>query len=346
MTKNVVFYARYSTDRQNEQSIETQMELGQKMVTANGWNMVETFKDSGVSGTRLKTRPGIQALLRRIEHKDIDIVLCFSVDRISRDMEHSAGILKTLRFNDIELWTVTGSAPIKDMEVSIRSVLSHEQIEDGRIKTREGMKQTIRKGKAAGGLAYGYRIKLEYDVKGERIPGLREIDEQEAEIVRWIFEQYAKGQSPQAMAVVLNTQNTPGPHGKKWRDTAIRGHRSRGSGILNNEQYLGRLLWNRTTFRKNPVTEKRVSRANDPKDWVHGEAPQLRIIDDALWTKVKQQQILNKKLFDKTSTNVLNRTHRPLYLLSGIIECAHCTGPYAIMAKDHDGCTNRKKAPY
>lgn len=258
-------------------------------------------------------------------------------------MEHSAGILKTLRFHDIDLWTVTGAAPIKDMEVGIRSVLSHEQIEDGRIKTREGMKHTIRKGKAAGGLAYGYRVKLEYDSKGERIPGLREIEPFEAEIVRWIFEQYAKGQSPQAIAVNLNKQNTLGPRGLKWRDTAIRGHRSRGSGILNNEQYLGRLLWNRTSFRKNPVTEKRIARPNDPKDWEYGEAPHLRIINDALWTKVKQQQIKNEKLFDKTLTNRLNKSHRPQYLLSGILECAHCHGPYAIMAKDRYGCTNRKK---
>ncbi|WP_374786284.1 recombinase family protein [Paenochrobactrum gallinarii] len=161
---------------------------------------MEIFKDSGVSGTRLRTRPGIQALLKRIERNDIDIVLCFSVDRISRDMEHSAGILKTLRFHDIDLWTVTGAAPIKDMEVGIRSLLSHEQIEDGRIKTREGMKHTIRKGKAAGGLAYSYRVKLEYVSKGEHIRGLREKEPQEAEIVRWIFEQSA----PPLMVKALN----------------------------------------------------------------------------------------------------------------------------------------------
>ena len=343
MTKNVVFYARYSTTRQNELTIETQIEQGQRMIAERGWNLVEVYKDSGISGTQLKTRPGIQALLNRIERKDIDIVLCVSVDRISRDVEHSASILKNLSYNNIELWTVTGNGPISDMELGIRAVLSHELIQDIRVKTREGMKKTISQGKAAGGLAYGYRIKLEYDVKGERIPGLREIESKEAEIVRWIFQEYANGKSPTALAVQLNAKNIPGPRGLKWRDTAIRGHRKRGSGILNNEQYNGRLLWNRTTFKKNPLTESRTSTNNNRSEWQLKEVPELQIIDDQLWAKVKQQQIKNERLFSRTTTNKLNKSHRPRYLLSGLLECAHCGGPYAIMGKGRYGCTNRQK---
>ena len=47
--------------------------------------------------------------------------------------------------------------------------------------------------------------------------------------------------------------------------------------------------------------------------------------------------------FNHTTTNRLNRTHRPNYLLSGLLECAHCAGPYAIMSKNRYGCTNRQK---
>lgn len=343
MTKNVVFYARYSTTRQNELTIETQIEQGQRMIAERGWNLVEVYKDSGISGTQLKTRPGIQALLNRVERRDIEIVLCVSVDRISRDVEHSAGILKNLSYNNIELWTVTGNGPISDMELGIRAVLSHELIQDIRVKTREGMKKTIAQGKAAGGLAYGYRVKLEYDVKGERIPGLREIESKEAEIVRWIFQEYANGKSPTALAVELNKKNIPGPRGIKWRDTAIRGHRNRGSGILNNVQYNGRLLWNRNSYKKNPLTETRTSTINDQAVWQIKEVPELRIIDDQLWARVKQRQIENEKLFSRTTTNKLNKSHRPRYLLSGLLECAHCGGPYAIMGKGRYGCTNRQK---
>ena len=60
----------------------------------------------------------------------------------------------------------------------------------------------------------------------------------------------------------LNQEGVPGPHGRQWRDTAIRGHVTRGTGILNNELYVGRLVWNRLRYVKNPDTGKRVSRLN------------------------------------------------------------------------------------
>ena len=345
MPKNVIFYARYSTDRQDEQSIETQIELGRALAAERGWNLVEIYEDRAISGTKLKSRPGIQQVLRRIRQRDIDILLCVSVDRISRDMEHSSGILKQLRHYRVELWTVQAKAPVADIELGLRSIISHDMIEQTRYRTREGMKTTVRKGKAAGGIAYGYRIKLEYDAKGDRIPGLREINEEEAEIVRWIYQQYVLGRSPKELAVELNNRvpPVPGPKGAKWRDTAIRGRRDLGAGILNNETYIGRIVYNRRRFDKNPETETREARLNDQSEWVVGEAPELRIVDDALWTRVKQRQIEVGENFDHTTTNKLNRTHRPQYVLSGLLECAHCAGPYAIMAKDRYGCTNRQK---
>ena len=345
MTKNVLFYARYSTDRQDEQSIETQVALGREFARERGWTIIEIYEDRAISGTKLKSRPGIQSVLRRIKRGDIHVLLCVSVDRISRDMEHSSGILKQLRHEGIELWTVQAKAAVTDMELGLRSILSHEMIEQTRFRTREGMKTSVTKGRAAGGIAYGYRAKLVYDAKGNRIPGEREIDEEQAEIVRWIFEQYALGKSPKELAVELNSRTppVPGPRGLKWRDTAIRGHRDRGAGILNNETYIGRLVFNRRNFRKNPETENREARMNDKSEWVVGEVPDLRIVSDELWAKVKKRQLAVEASFSHTTTNRLNRAHRPQYLLSGLLECDHCCGPYAIMAKDRYGCTNRQK---
>jgi hypothetical protein len=67
MPKNVLLYARYSTDRQDEVSIETQVELGTTFNDERGWKLVEVFTDAAVSGTSFKSRPGIQALLKRCE---------------------------------------------------------------------------------------------------------------------------------------------------------------------------------------------------------------------------------------------------------------------------------------
>ncbi|TBD88116.1 recombinase family protein [Rhizobium ruizarguesonis] len=344
MTRNVLFYARYSTERQSEVSIETQIELGKEFIDKRGWNLVEVFTDHAVSGTSYKTRPGIQALLKRAEQSDIDVVLCITCDRISRDAEHGNGFLKRLRFRDIELWTVYGSTVVTDMEMGLRSTLSQELIEQIRTRTRDGMKTAVRKGKASTCLAYGYKVKLVYDGNGDRIPGLRDINEDEAEVIRWIFRQYADGVSPRDIAKRLNAQGTPGPRGAKWRDTAIRGHVSRGTGILNNTTYIGRVVWNRRQYRKNPETERRVARGNKESDWIVNDDHQaLRIVDDALWARVKERQKEIGELFSYTTTNRLNGAHRPSYMLSGILECAECGGPYAIMAKDRYGCTNHKK---
>ncbi|MFD1330370.1 recombinase family protein [Mycoplana ramosa] len=257
MSKNVIVYARYSTDRQDEQSIETQLARCQAVIDQHGWQLVETYHDSAVSGTSYKRRPGIQQLLRRVERGGIDIVLCLSTDRLSRDVAHSAQIGKKLSYHDVELWTARANARISDIEMNIGAVLSQETVEQGRYRTREGMRTTVQKGKAAGGIAYGYRVKQAYDERGDRIPGLREIDEAKARIIIWIFEEYAKGRSPKDIAVELNSRipAVPGPRGAKWRDTAIRGHVSRGTGVLNNELYIGRVVWNRREYRKNPDTE-------------------------------------------------------------------------------------------
>lgn len=140
MTKNVLFYARYSTDRQNEVSIETQTELGKKFVADRDWKLVATYSDSAISGTAFTFRPGIQQLLAHVKRERIDVVLCVNVDRLSRDVEHTSKILKDLNYHDCAIWTVEAGRAVTDMELHMRSTMSHELVEQGRTRTREGMK--------------------------------------------------------------------------------------------------------------------------------------------------------------------------------------------------------------
>ncbi|MDH0116910.1 recombinase family protein, partial [Rhizobium pusense] len=343
MTKNVLFYARYSTDRQHEVSIETQIELGEAFARQKGWNVVATYSDSAVSGMSFLSRPGIQRLLAHVKREHIDVVLCVTVDRLSRDVEHSAKILKDLNYQNTEIWTVHASQAITKLELHFRATLSDELVDQIRYRTREGMKTAVKKGKASTCLAYGYKLSQQRDANGDRIKGLREVDTVKADIVRRIYQLYADGMSPRDIAQLLNKESIPGPRGRKWRDTAIRGHVGRGSGILNNESYIGRIVWNRRQYRKNPETERRTARANDAAEWVLKEVPEMRIVSDELWQRVKDRQRVVGDLFDFGQSNRLNATHRPEYLLSGMLECAECGGPYAISGKDRYSCTNRKK---
>ena len=130
-------------------------------------------------------------------------------------------------------------------------------------------------------------------------------------------------------------------------DTTIRGHAKRGTGLINNELYIGRLVWNRLHYVKNPETGRRVSRINPPGDWIVREVPGLRIVDDDLWQAVKRRQ---GELTEQYATvieatqsaraNRLNGAHRPRHLLSGLLECGVCAGPYSMRGQDRYGCSN------
>jgi hypothetical protein len=109
-------------------------------------------------------------------------------------------------------------------------------------------------------------------------------------------------------------------------DTTIRGHACRGNGVVNNELYAGVLVWNRQRFIKDPTTGKRVSRPNPEAKWIRTEVPELRIVDDKLWQRVKLRQAELAKQFEATTKGVraaraerLNRLRRPAFLLSGLL---------------------------
>ena len=152
------------------------------------------------------------------------------------------------------------------------------------------MKTVAKHGRVPGGICYGYRIRREFDEYGEPVRGLRSIDTDEAATIVWIFERYADGLRPVKIADELNALGVSGPRGRPWQGTAIRGHCNRGSGILNNQAYIGRIVFNRLAYRKNPATERRVSRENAAEMHIVQEVPLLRIINDALWQRVKIRQ--------------------------------------------------------
>jgi site-specific DNA recombinase len=149
-------------------------------------------------------------------------------------------------------------------------------LKDLAAKTHRGLRGRVEKGKAGGGLCYGYDVVKRTDSEGEPIRGERKINAAEAAVVRRIFREFAAGRSPRAIATDLNRDGIPGPFGHTWGDTTIRGHASRGNGVVNNELYAGVLVWNRQRFIKDPSTGKRVSRPNPEAKWIRTEVPELR----------------------------------------------------------------------
>ncbi len=160
--------------------------------------------------------------------------------------------------------------------------------------------------------------------------------------MRRIFRDYVVGKSAKRIAVELNKDGVAAPGGGDWGFSTINGNTKRGNGILNNEMYVGRIVWNRQRFVKDPETGKRQARLNPAAKWVIQEAPELRIVDDALWNAAKARQAAIKTKRDDDGNEVQNSfrdRRRPKHLFSGLIKCACCRGGYAMISADLIGCS-------
>ena len=203
---------------------------------------------------------------------------------------------------------------ISELHVGLKGTMNALFLKDLAQKTRRGLQGRVLQGLSGGGLCYGYDL-----LPGET--GVRRINESEAKVIRSIFRDYAAGQSPRAIARKLNKKGIPGPSGGPWRDTAIRGHFTRGTGILNNELYVGRLVWNRLTYLKDPASGRRRSRLNPQDLWIIQEVPALRIVDDTLWEAVKARQGAirdSDRVANARATRFWER-RRSRHLLSGLV---------------------------
>src|SRR6266404_7156335 len=282
-----VIYARYSSDQQREASIEDQVRLCRERIDRDGWSFLATYSDAAMSGAS-RLRPGYQKLLEDARGGQFDIVVAEALDRISRDQEDIAGFYKQLGFAGVRLVTLA-EGDISELHVGLKGTMNALFLKDLAAKTHRGLEGRVREGRSGGGLSYGYDVVREQDLRGEPVHGGRRINEAEAGIARRIFREFITGKSPRAIAHGLNADKIAGPRGRLWSDTTIRGHTLRGTGVLHNELYIGRLVWNRLQYVKDPSTGKRVSRLNPEADWLITEVAELRIIDDTLWQQVQDQ---------------------------------------------------------
>ena len=150
-----------------------------------------------------------------------------------------------------------------------------------------------------------------------------------------IFELFGiKNYSAKRIATLLNaelkaTEHPKPPRGKFWCASTILGSKKNFRGILNNEIYIGKYSWNKTTQEKNLTGGKKTVK-NDIAKWKIKEKPELRIISDYLWSKVKNRQ---KEIKDKAQ-GILNKA-KHLYsenLLTKIAKCGTCGGTFGIVS--------------
>ena len=342
MTKRAVIYARYSSDLQSDASIEDQIRLCEALIRDRSWKLVEAYSDHGISGASLM-RPGYQQLLEDARAFSFDIVVAESIDRLSRDQEHIAAFHKAMSFAGVAVVT-TSEGDINELHIGLKGTMSALYLKDLADKTRRGLEGRVRKGKSGGGICYGYGVSAKPGSDDGEGRGHRYVIEDEAAIIHRIFEDYDAGKSPKSITHALNRERVPGPKGGHWSPSTIYGNWRRGTGILNNELYIGKMVWNRQHFVKDPQTGKRQARLNPEEKWVTQSVPDLQIIDTDLWQSVKARQLATRQSISKKGHRPEN-ARRPRYLLSGLLECGSCGGGFSKISKAHYGCsTARNKA--
>lgn len=165
---------------------------------------------------------------------------------------------------------------VTHLHVGLKGTMNALFLKDLADKTRRGLRERVEQGKSGGGNAYGYDVIKTLDEHGELQRGTRSVNDHEAEIVLRIFREYCAGKSGRAIAVDLNKEGIPGSNGGAWGFSTINGNPKRGTGILNNELYIGKLVWNRQRFIKDPDTGRRQARPNPASEWITQAVPELR----------------------------------------------------------------------
>src|SRR5574344_929205 len=184
--KTAVIYARYSSNRQTEQSIEGQVDVCEKYARQNDITIVDQYIDRAMTGTNDK-RTAFQRMLKDSSKKIWNYVLVYKIDRFGRNKYEIAINKHTLKQNNVKLVSVMENIPDTPEGIILESVLegmAEYYSSELSQKVKRGMSETRKKGNFMGGLVpYGYKV------ENKKIL----INSAEAEIVKKIYTEYANG---------------------------------------------------------------------------------------------------------------------------------------------------------
>ena len=308
--KLIAIYCRVSTEEQSENgySIDEQERLLEEWCKKMGYVIYKCYSDRGISGKNIKDRPALKELLSDAKAGKFDMVISWKINRLSRKLEDVLKIVNLLEKNNITFKSYSEpfetDTPAGRMQFQMMALIG--EFERGTIaqNVKMGMIAKAKSGNWCGGRVLGYDLvpnnSPEEEKKGKN---KLKINEKEAEIVRFIFNEYSKGKGYKA---ITNQINKLGYKTKKGNDFSVGSIRD----ILTNPVYIGEIRYN---VRQN-WSEKRRRNINPNPIRVKGKHE--AIIDRELWDKV--QLILESK------KGKPSRIYDGEYPLTGILRCPKC----------------------
>ncbi|HDH4244966.1 TPA: recombinase family protein [Staphylococcus aureus] len=298
-------YIRVSTERQVEgYSIEGQITQIEQYCQFNGYELVDIYADRGISGKSMN-RPELQRMLNDAKNGKLDCVMVYKTNRLARNTSDLLTIVEELHRQNVEFFSLSERMEVKNStgKLMLQILASFSEFERNTILENiyTGQYQRALEGYYQGNLPLGYN----------NIPDNKKelmINQHEANIVKYIFESYAKGHGYRKIANALNHKGYVTKKGNPFSISAV-------TYILSNPFYIGKIQF----AKYKDWNDKRRKGLNDNP--VIAEGKHTPIISQDLWDKVqaRKKQVNKKPQVHGKGTN----------LLTGIIFCEKCGAAYA-----------------
>ncbi len=283
MKIKAAIYARYSSDKQRETSIDDQIRRCQELAQRHNLDVPHEliFFDEALSGTdkHIHKREGYKALMAAWDAGLFTMLILDEVSRLARDGRELAQLKYRLQTTPVRLITTDGidtRLPNWELMFGLQSLVSEQTVRDTQHRVVRGMVGQLERGYMVATPPLGYQLDRKLTVDGERVGTHWRIDEQEAAIVREIFALRRQGKSLNAISRVLNERGIP----IRRKPTKTAGYWRPGSlaNLLKNPIYRGEFVWNDSVNIRSKA--KKTGRTLTPR---HFPRPHLRIVDDATW---------------------------------------------------------------
>jgi site-specific DNA recombinase len=349
-------YARKSTEQtgvaDEAKSVTRQIEHARAYAARKGWAVADAhvYSDDGISGAEFVKRPGFLRLMNALKPRPPFQALVMSEEsRLGREQIETAYALKQITDAGVRVFFYledrerTLDSAMDKVMLSLTNFAAEMEREKARQRTYDAMLRKASARQVAGGMVYGYdNVEVLSPIPGadgqrRRQHVLRRINEDQAAVLRRIFALAAEGAGLVRIAKLLNAEAVPPPRrtgrlGPGWAPSAIRE-------MLRRELYRGVIVWNRTRRIDRGGTRTKVDRPR--AEWLTFDAPELRIIDEPLWTAVQARLEEKQATYVRSAGGRLwGRPERSLdspYLLTGFARCALCGGSFFVRRRTSRG---------
>ncbi len=307
----IAAYCRVSTEKEAQiDSLEKQIEFFNEFTKKNGYDLYKLYADEGISGKQIKHRKQFQAMMQDAKAKKFEKVVVKDVSRFARNTVDLLQSIRELKSYGIEVDFLNNGEIMEggsEFILTILGAMAQQESANMSKRVKFGKDITAQKGRVPN-IVFGY----------DKIPDERytlKINEEEAQIVKEIFENYVyKGMGTTKIAWELNERGIRTKKTKsRWVQTSI-------VRMLKNPIYTGRV-----TNKKSEVTDFITGTRKDlpEEEWIVVEKPEMRIISDELFNKA--QEILVQR---STEFKLNCKREKTSYVFSTLIYCKHCGYSY------------------